>query len=254
MTRTLLLASLLLVASVPSAPVGASTSGAAPAIEQAVLDPGRSDADIERDAREHPLEMLEFIGARPGLVVLDLFAGGGYYSELLGHIVGSHGKVYLHNNAAYLGFAGKALEERLATGRLGTNVVRLDAEIGQLGIAPASVDVVMIVMSYHDLYYHSSDWSIDPAVFFDEISTLLKPGGVLAITDHSAIAGSGESAAQELHRIDEGFARADIESRGFRFDGALEILRNPDDDRTVNVFDPAIRGKTDRFAHRYVRL
>lgn len=244
----------LLLASIPLISEVAAGTTTQALIENALLDAGRSDADVKRDGRDHPLEVLEFFGARPGLVVLDLFAGGGYYSELLGRIVGDGGKVYLHNNAAYLGFAGKSLEERIASARLGTNVVRLDAEVGNLGIAPASVDLVLIVMTYHDLYFKSEDWSVDPATFFTEVRAMLKPGGVLAIVDHSAVAGSGKDAAQDLHRIEEAFAREDIESRGFRFDGALEVLRNAADDRTVSVFDPAIRGKTDRFVHRYVRL
>jgi predicted methyltransferase len=244
----------LLLASIPLTSEVAADTATRGLIENALLDPGRSDADVQRDGRDHPLDVLEFFGARPGLVVLDLFAGGGYYSELLGRVVGDGGKVYLHNNAAYLGFAGKALEERIAGARLGSNVVRLDAEVGSLGIAPGSVDLVLIVMTYHDLYFKGDDWSVEPAAFFAEVRAMLRPGGVMAIVDHSALTGTGKDAAQELHRIEEAFARQDIESRGFRFDGALEVLRNAADDRTVSVFDPAIRGNTDRFVHRYVRL
>jgi predicted methyltransferase len=222
-------------------------------IEKALIDPGRSDADVARDGRDHPLELLAFFGIREKQVVLDLFGGGGYWSDILGHAVGPDGRVYLHNNAAYLGFAGKSLDERIAAGRLPATVQRLDAEIGALPIAPGSVDVVLMVMTYHDLYFKSEDWSVEPDLFFREIRALMKPGGVLAIVDHAAIHGSGSSAAQPLHRIDEAFARADIEAHGFRFDGALEVLRNPADDRTIQVFDPVIRGMTDRFVHRYVR-
>lgn len=222
-------------------------------IEKALIDPGRSDADVARDGRDHPLELLTFFGIREGQVVLDLFGGGGYWSDIVGHAVGPDGRVYLHNNAAYLGFAGKSLDERVAAGRLPANVQRLDAEIGALPIAPGSVDVVLMVMTYHDLYFKSDDWSLEPDAFFREIRALMKPGGVLAIVDHAAIDGTGSSAAQPLHRIDEAFARTDIEAHGFRFDGALEVLRNPADDRTIQVFDPAIRGKTDRFVHRYVK-
>jgi predicted methyltransferase len=52
---------------------------------------------------------------------------------------------------------------------------------------------------------------------------------------------------QEIHRIDQGFAQADIEKRGFKLIGSSDVLRNPDDPRTDNVFAKAIRGKTDRF-------
>ncbi|NJN50961.1 MAG: class I SAM-dependent methyltransferase [Gammaproteobacteria bacterium] len=196
----------------------------------------RPDADIARDAREHPAQIIEFLAIRPGNTVLDLFAGGGYYSELLGVAVGPEGSVIMHNNAAYLQFAGKALEERVHSGRLTPNVRRLDAELGTLGIPAGSVDVVLMVMTYHDLYYKTDGWDIDPAAFFAELRTLLKPGGTLGIIDHAAKPDSGTSVAQNLHRIDEAFARHDIESRGFKLTGTLDILQNPADDRTINVF------------------
>ena len=227
-------------------------NAAADAIDAAIADPSRSAADRERDQRDHPADLLRFIGVKPGMTVLDMFAGGGYYSALLGQIVGSNGRVYLHNNAAYLGFVGSALSDRLANGPL-ANVVRLDAEIGALGIPAGSVDLVLLVMSYHDLYFTSEDWSVDPAAFFAEVNAMLKPGGVLAVVDHAALPGTGSTAAQELHRIDEAFARQDIESRGFRLTGTLDLLRNADDDHTKSVFDPSIRGHTDRFVMRFVK-
>jgi predicted methyltransferase len=230
----------------------AACSRAADAIDAALAQPGRSAADLERDSRDHPGELLHFFGVKPGMVVLDLFAGGGYYSALLGNVVGDQGRVYMHNNAAYLQFAAKALAERAATG-LPANVTRLDAEIGALGIPKASVDLVLMVMSYHDLYYAADDWSVDPTTLFNEVNALLKPGGILAIVDHAAAPGSPATTAQTLHRIDESLARSDITARGFNFTGSLDVLRNSADDHTLSVFDPAIRGKTDRFVMRFVK-
>ena len=86
-----------------------------------------------------------------------------------------------------------------------------------------------------------------------QIHDALKPGGILAIVDHSAKPDTGKSAAQELHRIDEVFAKKDIESAGFSFEAASDVLRHAEDDRTIMVFDEAIRGKTDRFVHRFTK-
>lgn len=221
-------------------------------IASAVADPTRTQADRDRDTRDHTVDVLQFFGLVPGMVVVDLFAGGGYYSELIGRIVGSGGKVYLYNNAAYQAFAGDALTTRVNSGRL-QNVVQLNAEVGQLAIAPASVDLVLMSMSYHDLYFKSDDWLVDPAKLFAEVHAMLKPGGILAVIDHVANAGTGSSAAQTLHRIDEAFARADIETRGFKFTGSSDVLRNPADDHSKTVFDPSIQGHTDRFIDRFVR-
>ena len=180
----------LLVVSMLAAPLGMAAE--TDPVSVAVNDPTRTDADRSRDARDHTTEVLSFFGIAPGMTVVDLFAGGGYYSEVIGRIVGggSSGKVYMHNNAAYQTFIGDALTQRVNGGRL-QHVVKLDAEIGQLGIPPASVDLVLMSMSYHDLYFRADDWAVDPKALFTDVHTMLKPGGTLAIIDHSAIAGTG---------------------------------------------------------------
>ena len=232
--------------------IAAAPAVSADAIDAAVNDPGRPAADRERDQRDHPAELLRWFGLKPGMVVVDLFAGGGYFSEIVGSVVGDTGRVYMHNNAAYLSFDGDALNARVAGGRL-KDVVRLDAEVGKLGIPQASVDLVLMVMTYHDLYFKSDDWSVEPAPLFAEVSAMLKPGGILAIVDHAAAADTGSSAAQKLHRIDQAFAIKDIESRGFKLTGTLDLLHVAADDHSKSVFDPAIRGKTDRFVLRFVK-
>ena len=65
--------------------------------------------------------------------------------------------------------------------------------------------------------------------------------------DHAAKAGTGSNDSKTLHRIEEAFAIKHIVAQGFRLVGSSDALRNPDDDHAVQVFDPAIRGETDRF-------
>ena len=69
---------LLLVAAVVAVPAGAGVSEPGTSYTQAVSAPGRSDKDRERDAREHPAEVLAFAGFKPGMHIADLFGGGGY--------------------------------------------------------------------------------------------------------------------------------------------------------------------------------
>jgi len=83
--------------------------------------------------------------------------------------------------------------------------------------------------------------------------TLLKPGGYYVIVDHAAPAGSGLKNTEDLHRIDEAAVRAEVEKAGFKFDGESKVLANPADPKDKIVFDPSIRGKTDRFALRFVK-
>jgi predicted methyltransferase len=122
----------------------------------------------------------------------------------------------------------------------------------QLG--SATLDGALIVMSYHDLYVNdpADNWpGIDAGQFIDQIVTALKPGASLLIVDHQARAGTGKDDAQKLHRIEETFAIADFRAHGLQFAGSIPVLRNSTDDHTLNVFDKAIRGKTDRFVHVY---
>lgn len=235
--------------------VAAPAFAADPAIEAAVADAGRSDKDRERDARDKPAELMQFMGVKPGMTVGDFWGGGGYWSELLAGAVGPSGKVLLVNNVPYLHFAGDALKARFQPGRL-PNVTRRLADPGYMQLAPASLDLALIVMSYHDLYYvdEADGWpAVDRDAFIRQIHAALKPGGRLLIVDHAAVAGSGPDAAQALHRIDEEFVKRDLAARGFVFEKAYDGLRNPADDHTKLVFDPAIRGKTDRFVHLYRR-
>ena len=81
--------------------------------------------------------------------------------------------------------------------------------------------------------------------------TGLKPGGELLIVDHQARPGAGTDDAKKLHRIEESFAVADFKAHGLDFVGSIPVLRSTGDDHSINVFDKAIRGKTDRFVHLY---
>jgi predicted methyltransferase len=234
----------------------ARAAGPDPAVYAAALDaPGRPGPDRERDVRDRPAEVLALAGIGPGMTVADVFGGGGYYAEILAGVVGPQGRVLLVNNAPYVSFAGKEYSSRFADGRL-ARVERSVVETCNLGLPTAGLDAALIVMSYHDLYHYDPEgWPrIDADRFLEQIRTAVKPGGIFLIVDHAARAGTGSTAAQALHRIDEEFAVADIERHGFRLERRWDGLRNAQDDRTRVVFDPTIRGHTDRFVHVYRRV
>ena len=219
----------------------------------AVAAPGRSDADRARDAGRKPDQVLAFFGIRPGMHVLDLFSGGGYYSEILAHVVGDEGRVVAQTNEAYLGFVGDEFTRRYADNRL-PNVEILMAENNELELDTGSFDAVMMVLSYHDLYYAAPDqgWpQIDRAKLLAELRKGPKPGGLLCIVDHYAAAGAPPETGGTLHRIDPAVVISDLEQAGFELEAQSDLLRNLDDDHSSNVFDASIRGKTDRFVLRF---
>ena len=79
----------------------------------------------------------------------------------------------------------------------------------------------------------------------------LKPGGLYIVVDHAAADGTGLEVPDKLHRINPAIVRREVEAAGFRFEGESLVLRNPADDHTLAVFDPAIRGHTDQFVYKF---
>jgi predicted methyltransferase len=217
-------------------------------VSAAAGNPARLANDRIVDARRKGDEVLKFLQIRPAMTVLDLFSGGGYYSELLSFIVGPRGVVVAHNNTPYLDFAKKELELRYTPGRL-ANVQRLLAENNELVLTADRFDAVLMVDAYHDIYYvdEASGWKkIDGPKLLAEIFKALKPGGILGVIDHVAAAGAPAETGGTLHRIDPELLKKEITAAGFVFEATSDILRNPQDDHTKPIFDASIRGRTDQ--------
>ena len=237
-----------------------------PAMEQTVVDtrsayevavsrPARSEKDVERDEKRKPAEVLAFFGIEPGMRILDMFSGGGYYAEILSYVVGPGGRVVSHSNEAYAQYVGDEVITRYANDRL-PNVEILMAENNELSLAPGDFDAVMMILSFHDIFYvdPKNGWSkIDGPKMLGELYRGLKPGGVVGIVDHRAKAGSPRETGGTLHRIDPAIVVADMEAAGFVLTGKSELLENTDDDYSKNMADPAVRGKTSRFVMRFIK-
>ena len=220
-------------------------------ITAAINSPERPAADKALDAGRRPDQILAFYDIKPGMKVADIFAGGGYMTELLARIVGPSGTVYSQNGPFPEKF--KKLEdawnERLKEPAL-KNVVKVSKPFDApdlLPVPPDSLDAVIIHLNYHDLVGQKLDReNVNAAVF-----KALKPGGIYGIVDHSAKADSGATQTTTLHRIDEEFLIKDVEKAGFRLSGASSALRHTEDDRTWFVFKH--RGETDRFILKFTK-
>ncbi len=208
----------------------------------------RAAEDRARDAGRKPAEVVAFVGIEPGMSVIDLIAAGGYYTEVLSLAVGPKGRVYAQNGAYVLeirdGANDKALTKRLAGNRL-PNVVRLDQEVADLELEPGSLDAAFTSLNFHDVYNGRGPEGAD--AFLKKVHELLEPGGVLGLVDHTGKAGADN---EELHRIEPSKVEATVNAAGFEIEARGRMLRNPRDDGTKRVFDPEIRGRTDRFVLR----
>jgi predicted methyltransferase len=225
------------------------------AVLSALASAERPAADRARDASRQSAAVLGFFRVTPGMTVLDLYSGGGYYTEILSRLVGPKGRVVAHNNTPYLQFARDELATRYAGGRL-ANVEQLIAENNALSLPTAAFDVVLMTDVYHDVYLvdEKNGWArIDGPTMLATIYSSMRPGAVLGVVDHVAAPGISLEQAAALHRIDPDLLKRDLQAAGFAFDGESDVLRNPADDGSRPVFDPAVRGHTNQVVYRFRR-
>jgi len=224
-------------------------------VDAAVSAPGRPAAAVALDAGRHPAEILRFMGLRRGDRALDLFTGTGYFAEIMGRAVGPTGSVLAWEPANFLDARSRqALAELHART---PNVTLLPTPADAFALPEQAFDFVMIDLNYHDTYWQSERFHfprIDPEAFLHKVFQSLKPGGTMAVIDHVANPGGDtRDVVERLHRIDPATIRADFARAGFVFEGESNLLRNPADDHSKRVFDPAIRGHTDRVVYRFRR-
>lgn len=249
--RHLLLAPLagLILAAAPTA-----TAQAPLPAEAVVSAADRLIVDKARDLSRKPVEVATFAGVKPGMRILDLYSGGGYFAELFARMVGAQGAVVAHNNPAYLQFAKDELVLRDYPHRL-PNVRVMIAENNKLQLAEASYDLIFFSLGYHDLALDKPEegWpKIDAAALRRMMFAALKPGGTLLIIDHRANPGvDAMTPGAELHRVDPAVVTSELQDAGFRLVATSDLLANPADDHLHSVFDRAIRGQTDRFILKF---
>ena len=219
-------------------------------VAMAVAAKDRPSDAVALDASRKPAELLSFMQLKPGMKVLDLLTGTGYYAEIMGHAVGPHGSVVAYSPAAYNPEPIKAAFATLVTRAPNVKLVNSPAE----AFVPNSYDFTMIHLNYHDFYFESEKFNIprtDPNAVLKTLYGAMKPGGIVAVVDHVGPAGDTRSLVEKLHRIDPVTVKADFARAGFKLEAESALLHNGTDDHSKNVFDPAIRGKTDRFAFRF---
>ena len=241
------------------------------ALAEAIAAPTRTPANVARDRYRHPHETLDFFGVRPTDTVVEIWPGGGWYTEILAPYVAGGGTYY----AAGLNDAQLAGVRRL----MGANPalyghVRTATfpafEAGAQRVPDGAADVVLTFRNVHNWRMGYQRQSVDySAEAFAQMYRMLRPGGTLGVVDHRL----PESASDERERssgyIKVSTVRRLAEAAGFRFVGASEINANPRDTadwpQGVWTLPPTLRlgdqdrdrnlaiGESDRMTLRFVR-
>ena len=224
-----------------------------PHLISALNDEARPADERARDAGRKPHLVTAFLGLEPGHKVADLMTGTGYYTAFLAAAVGDEGRVISHNSP----FLVDRFAQRLGPGGFWPErakspawqrVTRVVAPLEEPRL-PKDLDMVIMVLFYHDTYWQEVDREkMNRAVF-----AALRPGGVYGIVDHAAADGTGARDVKSLHRVEEALVVKEITAAGFVLEDTANFLRNSADKRDYNVFRDARtnRDQTDRFVLRF---
>ena len=181
--------------------------------------PGRDKYDAAKDPGRKPVAVAQFFGVKSGMTVLDMLTGAGYSAEILSAAVGPDGIVYAQNSHLLTRMIGgahhDAMLRRLENGRL-PNVRYLVVDVADMPF-DGDIDMAFWGTNMHDVYHR--DGAAATLDFLAHVKRAMKPGSLL-------------------------------EQAGFVIEATSDLLANPDDDRTLSVFDDGVRYHTDRILIR----
>ena len=244
----------LLIAGLMGTVLSCGTAMAAPAyIEKAVADPARPAEDTKRDAQRLPAQLTEFAGIKPGMTVVDLMPGTGYFTRVFAKAVGPKGQVYAYVSSsgdAALKAKGQDPDNQLASLKNAyANVGVIHGPLDHF-ITPTKVDVVWTSDNLHDMH-DKFFGGVDIAAMNKAIYASLKPGGTYIVIDHRAAKGAGLAATEALHRMDEDIAKQEVLAAGFRLVSESKLLTRPDDDNTKKIFEQGEHDHTDQMVLKF---
>ncbi|MEH1919275.1 class I SAM-dependent methyltransferase [Nostoc sp.] len=187
----------------------------------------RSVANRDRDKYRHPAQTLEFFGLRPNMTVVELWPGGGWYTEILAPFLASKGLLIVTNLTPSTSKPALAFQEKLAANPEVFGKVKV-AQINppnELTLAPDnSVDIVVTFRNIHNWVKAGYDEQVYAAAY-----KALKPGGILGVEEHRALEGTSLEESIKTGYMSEAGVIAAVEKAGFKLVGKSEINANPKD-------------------------
>jgi predicted methyltransferase len=213
----------------------ASAFGAvAPDFMDKLTADSRPQEDRVRDGARRPYQVMQALGVDAGMTVLDIGAGGGWFTRVLSAATGANGKVYAQ-------FGARALQQENGKAQkdLAASLGNTEAFFGNVSELPAnSIDRAVTALNMH----HMNAERAGP--YLKDIFNVLKPGGRVAVIDH---VGLREIDNSRLHRIVPADVKAWLEQAGFEIAVESDILRTTADDHTLSIEDPRLARDVDQF-------
>ena len=239
-------------------------------LDALIAGPQRTEANRVRDPYRHPGATLAFFGLKDNMTVVEIWPGGGWWTEILAPYLVDHGRYYAalpnparsdearRGNAA---FATKVAADPKLYGKVITTT--LDGDSAK--IAPDnSADLVLTFRNLHD--WVPQDTAV-PAL--RAMYRALKPGGILGIEDHRASNTEPQDPEAKNGYLREDYTIKLVESVGFKFVAKSEVNANPKDTKDypagVWTLPPTLRlkdqdrakyvaiGESDRYTMKFVK-
>jgi len=228
-----------------------------PALAAAIADPARTAAFSARDPARHPAEELTFFGLQPSMTVVELWPGGGYWTEILGAYLAPKGHYYVALQAP-----GDA-EDDAVTAKWHTRIAAQSGRLGRINetlmgpgrfdiAPPGSADMVLTFRNLHNWMDGGYAEQALAACF-----KALKPGGVLGIEEHR-----GRTDKPQDPKAKDGYVRQDYtialaRKAGFKLVASSEVDANPKDtkDWVDGVWTlPPTLSQGDKDRDRYIAI
>jgi predicted methyltransferase len=208
-----------------SALVVAKPAPKAAALQAALVGSHRSEANRARDAYRHPAQTLAFFGVRPEHKVVELWPGGGWYTEILAPFLAAKGELTV---APPIDRATGI--QKLIGGNPGVfskvKLAHFPQAEGGATVAPGSADVVLTFRNVHNWRFGGTDKAQDA---FNQIYTMLKPGGVLGVVDHRLPESMDSALEEKSGYMKKSSVVAFATKAGFKLVGESSINANPKD-------------------------
>ena len=263
----------LAVVGVTAVPAQAQTVGDA-ALKAALAGAQRTPAFVARDVWRHPYETLQFFGLRPGMTVVEISPGGGWYTEILAPYLRDTGRLVLAADDptsvnAYNRRSAERLRAKLDAQPAVYDRVQLAvfAPPSQLQFAaPGSVD---LVLTFRNVHNWAAEGDAVVLAVFKSVHAALKPGGVFGVVDHRLPADRVQDAKASSGYLQVAYVVRLAEGAGFKLAGASEVNANPKDsadhpkgvwalpptyaDKDIDRARYAAIGESDRFTLRFTK-